>query len=94
MPVVLQLDEEVVAPEDVLQPGGAALCLGRVAGEQRLQHDPAEAAGGGDDALVVALEQLPVDPGLVVVALEVGGRGQLHQVRGSPAFVSASSVRW
>ena len=30
--------------------------------------------------VVVPLEQLPVDPRLVVVALEVGGRGQLHQV--------------
>ena len=51
-----------------------------VAGQQRLEHHPAEAPGGGDDALVVALEQLPVDPRLVVVALEVGGRRQLEQV--------------
>ena len=45
-----------------------------VALEERLEHHPAEAAGGGDDALVVALEQLPVRPRLVEVALEVGGR--------------------
>ena len=42
--VVLQLDEEVVAAEDVLQPGGLLDGLGLVALEQRLQHLPAEAA--------------------------------------------------
>ena len=80
MPVVLQLDEEVVPPEDVLQPGRPPLGLGHVAGQQGLEHHAAQAAGGGDQPVVVALEQLPVDPGLVVVALEVGGRGQLHEV--------------
>ena len=60
----------------------AALLLGPldVAGQQGLEHHAAQAPGGGDQAGVVALEQLPVDPGLVVVALEVGGRGQLHEV--------------
>ena len=79
-PVVLQLDEEVVAPEDVLEPSGPPLGLRLVAGQQRLEDHPAQAAGSCDQAAVVALQQLPVDPGLVVVALEVGGRGQLHQV--------------
>ena len=78
--VVLQLDEEVVAPEDVLQP---ARLLQRglvVAGEQRLQHLAAEAAGGGDDALAVVVEELPVDLGLDVVALEEGPARELDQV--------------
>ena len=78
--VVLELDEEVVAPEHVLesprQLEGALL----VAGQQCLEHDPAEAPGRGDDALVVAFEQFPVDAGLVVVPLEVRGRRQLEQV--------------
>jgi hypothetical protein len=78
--VVLQLDEEVVLAEDVLEPGGQGLGLRPVVGQQGLEHHAAQAAGGGDQALVVALEQLPVEPGLVVVALEVGGRGQLQQV--------------
>ena len=51
-----------------------------VALQQRLQHVAAEAAGGGDEALVVPLEQLPVDPGLVVVALEEGPAGELDEV--------------
>jgi hypothetical protein len=78
--VVLQLDEEVVGPEDVAQAAGQTGRLGRVVAEQGLADDAAEAPGGGDDALGVALEQLPVDPGLVEVALEVGGRRELHQV--------------
>ena len=67
-------------PEDVLEPAGQRLGPDAVVGEQRLEDDAAEAAGRGDQALVVALEQLPVDAGLVVVALEVGGRRQLEQV--------------
>ena len=79
-PVVLQLDEEVVPAEDVLQPSGPPLGLRHVAGQQRLEDHPSQASGRRDQAVVVALEELPVDPGLVVVALEVGRRGQLHEV--------------
>ncbi len=78
--VVLQFDKEVVAAEDVLEAGGQ---LGRLLGlfvEEGLEHDAAEAAGGGDDAVVVGLEELPVETGLVEVALEVGPRRQLEQV--------------
>ena len=79
-PVVLQLDEEAVAPEDVLQPGCTLLGLHLIPRQERLQHDAAEAPGRGDQAFVVTLEQLPVHAGLVVVALEVRGRRQLHQI--------------
>ena len=51
-----------------------------VALQQRLQDVAAEAAGGGDEALVVLLEQLPVEAGLVVVALEEGPAGELDEV--------------
>ena len=68
--VVLQLDEEVVAPEDVLQAAGRLHGAVEVVAQQVLEHVAAEAAGGGDEALAVLLEQLPVDAGLVVVALE------------------------
>ena len=78
--VVLQLDEEVLAPEDVLQAGRPPLGLLHVPGQERLQHDPAQAARGGDQAGVMALQQLPVEPGLVVVPLEVRGRGELQEV--------------
>ena len=78
--LVLQFHEQVVAAEDVLQ---AARLLQRpplVPRQQRLQDVAAEAAGAGDQALVVALQQLPVHPGLVVVALEEGQAGELDEV--------------
>ena len=78
--VVLQLDEEVPLAEDVLEAGGQRLGFDPVVGQQGLEDHPAQAAGGGDEAGGVALEQLPVETGLVVVALEVGGRRQLEQV--------------
>ena len=42
--VVLQLDEEVVAPEDVLEARRGLERARLVAVEQQLQHEPAEAA--------------------------------------------------
>ena len=78
--VVLQFDVEVLPAEDVLQPSGPPLGLRHVAGQQGLEDHPSQASGRRDQAVVVALEELPVDPGLVVVALEIGGRGQLHEV--------------
>ena len=78
--VVLELDEEVVLAEDVLEPGRQVLRFDLVVGQEGLQDDAAEAAGGGDESFVVALEQLPVQTGLVVVPLQVGGRGELQQV--------------
>ena len=68
--VVLQLDEQVVPAEDVLQPGGLLERALVVAVEHRLEHLATEASGGGDQPVGVLLDQLPVDPGLVVVALE------------------------
>ncbi len=41
---------------------------------------PTQAAGGGDDSFGIRLEQLPVEPRLVVVALEERLRGELDQV--------------
>ena len=79
--VVLQLDEEVVAAEDVLEARrGFERGLVLVAGEDELRHEAAEASGRRGDALVVALEQLPVAAGLVVVAVEVRGARDLDEV--------------
>jgi len=90
--VVLDLDEEVVLPEDVLVfpgrlEGGVevpdralvALLAGGVGGEV-LGDLPAEAPGRGDDAACVAGEELLVHPGLVVVPVEEGPGGELHEV--------------
>ena len=79
-PVVLQLDEQVVLAEDLLQPAGLAERALLVALQQRLQHVATEAAGGRDQALVIAREQLPVHPRLVVVALHERQAGELDEV--------------
>src|ERR1700688_1598348 len=78
--MVLELNEEAVAPEHVLKAPGELEGAFLVVGQQRLEHDATEASGGGDDALVVTLEELPVDSRLVVVALEVRGRRELEEV--------------
>ena len=78
--VVLQFDEQVVAPEDVLQPAALASAPLSSPLSSDLQHVPTEAPGGGDQALGVLLEQLPVDAGLVVVALHEGEARQLDEV--------------
>ncbi len=77
---VLDLDVDVVAPEDLRQPvevGGGVL---RTALLERPADPAGEAAGERHDPVRVRLEVPPVDPRLVVVALEVGGRGELDQV--------------
>ncbi len=78
--VVLEFDEQIVAPEDVLQPGRLGQRTLLVAVHERLQHVATEAAGGGDEAVGVLLEQLPVHPGLVVVALHEGEARELDEV--------------
>src|SRR5437763_16440182 len=78
--VVLELDEEMLPAEYVLEPPGRLGGPGEIAPLQGLENEPAEATRGGDDARVVALEQLPVEPGLVVVALQVGRARELHEV--------------
>ena len=78
--MVLQLDEEVFASEDVLEPRrrfqrGLGLVL-----QDELRDEPAEAACGGRDAGVIPLEQLPVAPRLVVVAVEERSARHLDEV--------------
>ena len=79
--VVLQLDEEVLAPEDVLEAGrgferGVVLAL-----QDELRHEPTETAARRGDAFVIPLEQLPVAAGLVVVALEDAWLATLMRLR-------------
>ncbi len=78
---VLHLDVLGVAAEDLYE---AVEVLTRVLAAslgERLGHAAREAARERDDALRVALEQLPVDARLVVVPLEVAERAELDQVR-------------
>ena len=80
MAVVLQLDEEVVAAEDVLEARRRFERGLLVARQDQLRDEPAEAAGRRGDALVVTLEQLPVAARLVVVAVEVRAARDLDEV--------------
>ena len=79
-PVVLQLDEERVAPEHRLEAVDELARAGVVVGEQALGHRAAETPAGGDETLRVLLEQLEVDARLVVVAVEVRVRRDLDEV--------------
>ena len=78
--VVHQLAEEVVPAEDVAVVGGGLAGVVEAVLLQQPLHLAGRAAGGGDDPLAVGLQQLPVHPGLVVVALQRGQAGQPEQV--------------
>uniref|UniRef100_A0A6J7NAW3 Unannotated protein n=1 Tax=freshwater metagenome TaxID=449393 RepID=A0A6J7NAW3_9ZZZZ len=78
--VILQLDEEVVPTEDVLQAGRLLERTLLVAVEETLQHVPTETAGGGNQARGVLVQQFPVHPRLVVVALEERKARELDEV--------------
>ena len=77
---VLDLDVRRVLAEDLheaVEVGGRVL---RPVLLQRLRDPSRQAPREGDQAVRVALEQLPVDARLVVVALEVAGGSELDQV--------------
>ena len=78
--LILHLEEEVLAPEDVAvgrgRGDGLLLLLGADAGG----HLPLEAAAQADQPLGVLREQLLVDARLVVEPLGVAGRDELDQV--------------
>ena len=73
---VLELDVDVVAAEHLHEPVEVGLGVERPVLLERLADAAGEAAGERDEALRVALEQLPVDARLVVVALEVAERAR------------------
>ena len=78
--VVLELDEEVIAPEDVLEARRGFEGSLLVAGEDQLRDQPTQAPTRGGDALVMTFEQLPVAARLVVVAVEKRGARDLDEV--------------
>ena len=80
-PDVLQLDVRVVRAEDLRQPVELGLGVAVAALGERPRDAAGEAAREGDHPRREALEQLPVDARLVVVALEVAERAELDQVR-------------
>ena len=78
--VVLHFDEEVFGAEDRLQTPGQLEALLVVVTQQGLKDNTTQAARGGDESFVMLFEQLPVETGLVVVALEEGPRGNLTKI--------------
>ncbi len=79
-PGVLDLDVRRVAPEDLDEPVEIGVGVLRPAFGEGPRHPAREAAGQRHDPLRVTLEQFPVDPRLVVVALEVAERGELDEI--------------
>ena len=77
---VLQLDVRIVAPEDLREAVEVGLGVGRPVLDERLRDPAAETGRRARASPARALEQLPVDARLVVVALEVAERAELDQV--------------
>ena len=91
---VLQLDVEVVRPEDV----GQALQIGpRAFGLARPQcgaQGSVEPAGQDDEAVLVRLQQVPVDARPVVHAIEDGGGDELAEVAVAGGLPRADRCPW
>ncbi len=79
-PVVHDLAEVVLGPEDVAEVRRGLHGLVVLAEAEARLHLAGRAAGGGDEALRVGAEQLAVHAGLEVVALERGARREAEEV--------------
>jgi hypothetical protein len=77
---VLQLDVGRIAAEDLGEAVEVGAGIVRAVLLERLAHPPREAARQRDEARREALQELPVDPRLVVVALQVPEARQPYQV--------------
>jgi hypothetical protein len=89
--VALQLEPEVLGPEEVAEARGELLGLALLVGERELRHLARQAAGqAGQPARV--LRQQPGEELRPGAAPRVGRRGEQHQIL--PASFRASSVRW
>ena len=78
--VVLDLDEEVPLAEGPGVPHGQVLGLVHAVVQQQLREFRANAARQADQPLAVLCEDLLVDPGLVVIALEIRPRREPQQI--------------
>ena len=79
-PVVLHLDEEILLAQEVRVAPRRRERLARLPRQQPLADFAAVAAAHHDQAVLVLLEQLHVNPRAVIEAVEEGAGGQLHQV--------------
>ena len=78
--MILHLQEEVVASEDIGVAEREALGVVVLIGEDGLRNVAAQAGGHGNEPLGVLVEQIHVDARLVIEAVEIGGRDQLNKV--------------
>ena len=78
--VVLDLDEEVPLAEGLVVPHGQVLGLGHAIVQQQLREFGANTSRQADQPLAVLCEDLLVDPGLVVIALEIRPRREPKQI--------------
>ena len=77
---VLELDVGRVASEDLREPVELRVGVAVTVLRERPRDASGEAAGERDQPRRVALQELPVDPRLVVVPLEVAERAELDEV--------------
>ncbi len=78
--VILQLDKEPLASEDLGQCPGILVCLFRLVIEEVVGNRATETRGRGDDAFVVLLQHLHVDPGPVIEPVKSRLAGKLQKV--------------
>ncbi len=78
--MILQFDKERITTENVLESSGSTFSLFEVVPQECLENETTEAAGRCDNPIVVPLEQLPIQPRFIVVALKVCQGGELYQV--------------
>ena len=78
--LILKFDKQVVLAEDLLEAGRFQAGVVVVVAHEGLQHVAPEAACGGNQALGMIRQHVPVHPGLVVVALQKRTAGHLNEV--------------
>ena len=78
--VVLEFEVEILGAEGLFEPIDAATGGFEVVVEDGLGNFAGETAGEGDQAFFVQLQDFFVDAWLIIIALEVGFRGELNQI--------------
>ena len=85
--VVLDLDEEVPFSEGLVAPHRQVLGLGHAIVQQQLREFRTNASREANQPLAVLCKNFLVDPGLVVIALEIRSRRESQQIAKADAVV-------
>ena len=78
--VVLQFQVEILRPQRLLEPVDRLAGLRQLPFEDRFRDFACQAAGQGDQPLLVRRQQFFVDSGLVIVTFEMRRRGEAYEV--------------